>query len=225
MEFYLPKDVARKVHCVEAALPEEVAMHSTLEKVTNFGTHCRVTAHTRIYVGRGLARYDVLVPPFGVFTFLVAGADPEDVSGIRGDGQGLNFDQIRYVYLVRSMEIEDSDNPEAHRVFLTAGDLLGGSERGSVAKRERESNSSTARSKEETETSTDRGTTRKGGLTQYNVDALHGHRNQPQSKTTRRIHEVGRHLGMVCSRLSLATMSATISDQVDKTTTPRESLL
>ena len=73
MEFYLPKDVARKVHCVEAALPEEVAMHSTLEKVTNFGTHCRVTAHTRIYVGRGLARYDVLVPPFGVFTFFGAG--------------------------------------------------------------------------------------------------------------------------------------------------------
>ena len=80
---------------------------------------------------------------------------------------GADFDQIR-LYLVRSMEIEDSDNPEAHRVFLTAGDLLGGSERGSVAKRERESNSSTARSKEETGTSTDQGTTRKGGLIQCN---------------------------------------------------------
>ena len=173
MEFYLPKDVARKVHCVEAALPEEVAMHSTLEKVTNFGTHCRVTAHTRIYVGRGLARYDVLVPPFGVFTFWVAGADPEDVSGI-GEWSGLNFDQIRYVYLVRSMEIEDS-TIRRQIVFLTAGDYsveVRGASSVNVnripprpgARRDR--------------TSTDQGQ-QEGGLIQYNVDALHGHRNQP----------------------------------------------
>ena len=36
----------------------------------------------------------------------------------------------RYVYFVRSMDIEDSDNPHVHRIFLTAGDLLG-KERGS----------------------------------------------------------------------------------------------
>ena len=181
MDYFLPADVARKVHCVEASLPEEVAMHSTLEKQTKFGTHCRVSSNARIFVGRGLARFDVLVPPFGVFTLLYAGADPEDISCLHGHGIGLRYDQIRYMYLVRSTQIEDSDNPRANKVFLTAGELLPHS-------RDKKS-------------------------------------SQRVSKTARRIHEIGRHLGMACSRLSLGTMTLSMVDQENRKTTPRESLL
>jgi len=65
------------------------------------------------------------------FTFLTSGCDPDDVSIHKTHKEtGLKCDQLRYVYFVRSMDIEDSDNPHAHRIYLTAGDLLG-KERGS----------------------------------------------------------------------------------------------
>ncbi len=233
MDFYLPAGVARKVHGARSALPREmsdVTQHSLSESIGSSGgyrgaaaagaTFDRVTCHTRIYVGRGLARFDVLVPPFGVFTVLAAGSDPEDVSGggSGAGGGGLRYDQVRYIYLVRSLEIHDSDNPEAHRVFLTAGDLMG-TEGGSAAARAREAKA-VAEDAEDQDDDTD-GMTTGSASPRSNM----GDNPPPLSKTTRRIHAIAKYLAMTASRMSLATMCNVVSDCLNEATTPRESVL
>ena len=207
MDFFLPKSVARKVASTRSVIPREIADTQPLPATTM--RHVRTTCHARIFVGRGLARYDVLVPPFGLFSFLLSGCDPDDVTGAtasvteaapdsssknkNNQQEGLKYDQIRYIWFVRSMEMEDSDNPDIHRTYLTAGDVLG-----------REGGSSSSS-----------GT---GSPRSATPDLVLG-------KTAKRIHSIAEYVGMAVTRLSLATMGNALSDQQDDATTPREPLL
>ena len=64
LDFYLPGKVAQKVTSTRSVVPREIAQTTSLHPTTSH--HKRTTCHARVFVGRGLARYDVLVPPFGL---------------------------------------------------------------------------------------------------------------------------------------------------------------
>eukprot|EP00949_MAST-11_sp_MAST-11-sp1_P004812 g4812.t1 len=128
IHFLVPKSVAKKIRSVkmDSAIPLQFAggrkrRGSHVQSTAN-GILCDVVCQARLDVGDRLARIDVVVPPYGVFSILTSATDSASA------GSFISSDDVRYIWLTVCTDLDeaiaDSENDQLlQRDFITAVEL------------------------------------------------------------------------------------------------------
>ena len=104
----MPKSVAKKIRSVkmDSAIPLQFAggrkrRGSHVQSTAN-GILCDVVCQARLDVGDRLARIDVVVPPYGVFSILTSATDSASA------GSFISSDDVRYIWLTVCTDLDEA---------------------------------------------------------------------------------------------------------------------